>query len=320
MSIDLDYAREVLRTEASAITALEGRLDDRFCRAAEMILACRGHVVVTGMGKAGLIGAKISATLASTGTPSLFLHPAEAIHGDLGRVMKDDVVLALSNSGETEELIQLVPALKRIGAPVIAITASAKSALGSISDLCLEMGKIPEACPLGLAPSASTTALLALGDALSLCVLKARDFKAEDYAQFHPGGDLGRRLMKVSEVMRSGDRDPHVRETQTVQEAISMITKARAGAVTIVDAAGRLVGIFTDGDLRRHMSRSADALRGPIQSVMTRTPVTLRPEALAVEAVRLLREKKIDEVPVLDADGRPVGMLDVQDLLAAGLV
>lgn len=320
MPIDREYAREVLRTEAAAIVSLEGRLGETFSRAAEMILGCRGRIVVTGMGKAGLIGAKISATLASTGTPSLFLHPAEAIHGDLGRVVRDDVVLALSNSGETDELTLLLPALKRIGTPILSITGSPQSTLGTLSDLCLDMGRIEEACPLGLAPSASTTAMLALGDALALTVLKARDFKAEDYAQFHPGGDLGRRLMKVGEIMRTGERDPRVTEAQTVQEALTAITKARAGAVTVVAADGRLAGIFTDGDLRRHIAGDVSVLRGSVGRVMTRHPVTVRPDALAVEALRILRERKIDELPVVDPEARPLGMLDVQDLLAAGLV
>ena len=317
--MDLEYAREVLRTESDAIRSLIDRVGDSFKAAAERIRACEGHVVVSGMGKAGLIGLKISATLASTGTPSHFVHPAEAVHGDLGRIMKKDVLLALSNSGESEEILRLIPKIRAIGAQVIALTARADSSLGRVSDVVVELGRIEEACPLGLAPSASTTALLALGDALALCVQKARGFDQENYAFFHPAGELGRKLQKVADVMRTGDRHPVVREETPVGEAIGLITKARAGAVSVVRADGRLAGIFTDGDLRRLQSRNPLGLQERIGSVMTRTPTTIEPDRLVADALRILREKRIDELPVVDDRGVPVGMLDIQDVLGAGL-
>jgi arabinose-5-phosphate isomerase len=318
--MNLEHAKEVLKAEAEAILSLLPRLDGRFTKAVERIVACTGQVIVTGMGKAGLVGQKISATFASTGTPSIFLHPAEAYHGDLGRVRRQDLVLALSNSGETDEILQLVPHVRKIGAEVVSLTARADSSLGKISDIVLEMGRIEEACPLRLAPSASTTALLALGDALALTVLQLRGFSQEQFAFYHPAGALGRKLQKVREVMRSGERHQVVREETTVTEAIGLITRARAGAISIVDAHGRLSGIFTDGDLRRMMSREPDRLTGPIRDVMTRRPTTVGPDQLAVEALKILREKKIDEVPVVEAAGQPVGMLDVQDLLDVDLV
>lgn len=318
--MDLNRAREVLKVEAQAILSLVDRLGADFTSAVEAVAACEGLVVVTGMGKAGLIAQKVSATFASTGTPSIFLHPAEAYHGDLGRVGKEDVVLALSNSGETEEVVRLLPSLRRLGARVVALTASRQSTLGKNADLVIELGRIEEACPLGLAPSATTTALLALGDALAFCVFESRGFDREKFAFYHPGGDLGRRLLKVSDVMRGGDRNAVVVESTTVSEAVAAITKARAGAVCVVDAAGKLAGIFTDGDLRRAMSRDPKLISGRIADVMTRSPKTIGPERLATEALRILREKKIDELPVVDAAGTPVGMLDVQDLLDVGAV
>lgn len=318
---DLDIARAVFRAEADAVLSLAARLDDGFTRAVQLVLECEGRVVVTGMGKAGLIGQKISATFASTGTPSLFVHPAEAHHGDLGRIVGEDVVLALSNSGETEEMNRLLPSLKKIGAPLVAITSSESSVLGRAADAVLSIGDLPEADPLGLAPSSSTAAMLAMGDALVLCVLQRRGFDREQYAFYHPGGELGRRLLRVHDVMRTNERNPIVPEAVCVQDALLAITGARAGAVSVVGAGGRLAGIFTDGDLRRHLQRGGDGLLGaPIGTVMTRGPVTIAPERFATEAVRILKEKKIDELPVVDAEGRPVGMLDVQDLLGVGLV
>jgi arabinose-5-phosphate isomerase len=317
--MSLDRAREILRTEAEAVRAVAARLDRSFEDAVRTLAACTGHVVVTGMGKAGLVGQKISATLASTGTPSIFLHPAEAHHGDLGRVLPADVVLALSNSGETDELVRLVPWIKQLGARIVAITASRTSPLGANADVVVELGRIEEACPLGLAPSATTTALLAVGDALALCVLEARGFDKERFAFFHPGGQLGRKLLKVSEVMRSGERSPVVREDTPLAEAIAAITRARAGAVSVADASGRLTGIFTDGDLRRTMSRNPALLTARVGEVMTRNPKTVGPDRLASEALRILREKKIDELPVVGPAGEPVGMIDVQDLLDVGV-
>lgn len=318
--MDLDYAREVLRLEAAAITSVLPRIDDGFGRAVRLVIECRGHVVVTGMGKAGLIGQKISATFASTGTPSHFLHPAEAYHGDLGRVKKEDVVIALSNSGETDELIRLLPKIREIGARIVSITAKRGSSLGKLSDQVLELGAIEEACPLGLAPSASTTAMLALGDALALTVLKERGLDKETYAFYHPGGELGRRLQKVRDVMRAGERNPIVTEDTAVAEALARITAARCGAVSVVNAEGRFAGIFTDGDLRRLLSKNPLGISENIGRVMTRTATVIDPDKLVGEAVRILREKKIDELPVVDGQGAPVGMLDIQDLLGVGII
>ena len=315
-----DKAREILRTEAAAVQSLADRIGPEIDAAIGAILEGKGHLVVTGMGKAGLVGQKISATFASTGTPSLYLHPAEAYHGDLGRVLAADVVLAISNSGETEEVVRLLPSLKQIGAKIIAITASKGSTLGRTADIVIELGRIEEACPLKLAPSATTTAILALGDALALSVLEARGFDQERFALFHPGGDLGRKLLKVSDEMRTGERNPNVREETPLTEAIATITRARAGAVSIVDAAGRLSGVFTDGDLRRTMSRDPKLIVSRIGEVMTRRPKTISPDRLASEALKVLHEKKIDELPVVNEKGEPVGMLDVQDLLDVGVV
>jgi arabinose-5-phosphate isomerase len=315
-----DKGREILKIEAGAVLSLADRLGPEFDAAIDTIVAGKGHLVVTGMGKAGLVAQKISATFASTGTPSIFLHPAEAYHGDLGRVLAADVVLAISNSGETEEVVRLLPSIKQIGARVIAVTASKASSLGRTADIVIELGRIEEACPLKLAPSATTTAILALGDALALCVLDARGFDKEQFALFHPGGDLGRTLLKVSDVMRTGDRNPLVKEDTSITEAIAAITKARAGAVTIQDASGRLSGIFTDGDLRRTISRDPKLITSKIGDVMTRKPRTITPDRLASEALKVLHEKKIDELPVVNDRGEPVGMIDVQDLLDVGIV
>ncbi len=318
--MSLEKAREILRTEASAILSLADRLGKAFDEAVQMIVSCHGHVVVTGMGKAGIIGRKISATLASTGTPSIFLHAAEAYHGDLGRVVKEDVVLAISNSGETDELVRLLPLLRQLGARVLALTATRESTLGKNADVVLELGRIEEACPLGLAPSATTTAALALGDALALCVLEARGFDTEKFAFYHPGGELARKLMKVSDVMRTGERNPVVTEETPLADALGAITGARAGAVSIVDGSRKLTGILTDGDLRRAVGRDPKVLTSLIRDVMTRTPLTITPDRFASEALAILHEKRIDELPVVDEQGRAVGLLDVQDLLDVGIV
>jgi arabinose-5-phosphate isomerase len=315
-----DKGREILKLEAEAVLSLAGRLGQDFDAAIDAIVGCKGHLVVTGMGKSGLVGQKISATFASTGTPSIFLHPAEAYHGDLGRVLAADVVLAISNSGETEEVARLLPSLKQIGARLIAITATRASTLGRTADIVIELGRIEEACPLKLAPSATTTAILALGDALALCVLESRGFDKEQFAFFHPGGDLGRKLLKVSDVMRTAERNPIVREETPLTEAIATITRARAGAVTVVDGAGKLSGIFTDGDLRRIIGRDPKLITSRVGDVMTRKPKTIGPERLASEALKILHEKKLDELPVVDDKGEPVGMLDVQDLLDVGVI
>jgi len=319
---DLDYGRSVVRAEAAALRAVLRRMGREFLRAVELVHGCRGTVVVTGVGKSGLVGQKISATLASTGTPSIYLHAAEALHGDVGRVRRDDVVLAVSFSGETEEVLRVVPVVRKIGARLLSITGSPDSRLAKWSDVALDLGRIAEACPLGLVPTSSTTATLALGDALAMTVSRRRRFTREDYALFHRGGSLGRQLMTVGEIMRRGREVASVRPSDAVAEALRAVSRvggARAGATLVVDARGRLVGIFTDGDLRRRLVEGTAFLGRPVREVMTRTPVTVRDTTLVAEALRVLKDRKIDEVPVLDARGRPVGLLDVQDILEVGV-
>jgi arabinose-5-phosphate isomerase len=314
----LEHAREVIRLEAATIARLEGLIGDAFLDAVERILACKGVIVVTGMGKAGIIAQKVSATLASTGTPSIFLHPAEALHGDLGRIRASDLVLVLSNSGETAELKQLVPAARRIGAGVIAVTGQIDSTLARLADSVLDIGRVDEACPLGLAPTASTSALLALGDALAMVVSRARDFSREAYALYHPAGALGRKLMRVSEVMRKGAELPLCRAGTELGQVLRVMgeTPGRPGAALIVDAKGALVGIFTDGDLRRLLEEKGELRReAPIDAYMGRNPKFIGPDALLEEAERALREHKVDQMPVVDESRRPVGLVDVQDLL-----
>src|SRR5437899_2184312 len=317
-----DYARGVLRAEAAAIEQLCARIDGDFSEAVERILACSGRVVVTGMGKPGFIAQKISATFASTGTPSLFLHPAEALHGDLGRLVPGDLVLALSNSGETEEILRLLPALKRMGAPIIAVTGGQKSSLAAAADVVLEIGPVPEACPLGLAPTASTVALLAMGDALAMAVQHRRGFSPEQFASLHPGGALGRQLLRVRDVMRTGPRNPTVRSDASLRETAAVMTRTegRPGAASVVDAEGKLIGIFTDGDLRRLVQCGEVDFTRPVSAVMGKSPRVVGPDDLAIAAAAMLRDIQVDQLPVVDADGRPVGLLDIQDLLAARLL
>ena len=312
-------AREVLRIEADAIRRLIPRIGRAFETAVSLLVNCKGRVMVSGMGKAGLIGQKLSATLASTGTPSHWLHPAEAIHGDLGRITKDDVLIALSKSGETEELNRLLPVIKRIGSRLIALTGNPHSTLAKHSDVVLDVTVKQEACTLNLAPTSSTTAMLAMGDALAVVVAEKRGFRERDFALLHPGGQLGRRLLlRVSEVMRTREANPVVRETARVKEVLVAITRARAGCASITDGKGRLVGIFTDGDLRRHIDATPNLAQQRVRDVMTRKPKTIHADRLAAEALRILREHKIDELVVVDGHRTPVGLLDVQDLLKAG--
>lgn len=314
----IQRAAEVLRHEARAIAGLESRLGPSFETAVDLVLGCTGMVVVTGMGKAGLVGAKISATLASTGTPSLTLHPGEALHGDLGRIRAQDLVLALSNSGETAEIKALLPAAKRIGAQVLAITESANSTLGRFADAVLELGPVSEACPLGLAPTTSTSAMLALGDALSMVVSEERGFSTSDFARFHPAGSLGRRLMQVREVMRTGPQVAIIGESATLADVLELgsRTKGRPGATLIVDSGGQLTGIFTDGDMRRMLETIESGPRkAPIAPYMGRSPRFVRPDQLVDEALAALRTNKIDQLAVLDDQRRPIGLLDVQDVL-----
>ncbi|HED66047.1 MAG TPA: KpsF/GutQ family sugar-phosphate isomerase [Planctomycetes bacterium] len=314
----LAQAAEVIRLEARTIESLLPLLDERFEDAVERILASDGSLVVTGVGKARLVGAKLSATFASTGTPSIALHPTEALHGDLGRIQARDVVLAISNSGETEEVKALIPHVRRIGACVIAMTGQTESTLARMADVVLDIGRVDEACPFGLAPTASTSAMMALGDALAMVVLSARGFSREDYARFHPGGSLGRKLMRVKEVMRRGEELPLVSPKASVREVLLTMseTPGRPGAALVVDGTRTLCGIFTDGDLRRLLEADATgALTDPVESHMGRSPKTVRGDALVADAERLLREHKIDQIAVVDEGGCAVGLLDVQDLL-----
>lgn len=319
--IDLDLARRVLQAEGGAISALAGRLGEGFAAAAGAILRCEGKVVMTGVGKAGIIAQKLSATLASTGTLSIYLHPVEALHGDLGRLERNDVVIALSHSGASEEIVRLLDHIKARGAILVAMTGCEDSPLGRHADITICYGQVEEACPHGLAPTVSTSCMLALGDALALTVMKARDFKAEDFAVFHPGGSLGRKLLKVEEAMsfRPGEHLRLVSDTLTLGEALAEAEKAgrRSGAMLLVDSTGKLSGIFTDADLRRKLvaGGGGDILARPVREVMTRNPKRARLGDLASEALAVLNANRIDELPVVDADDRPVGIIDVQDLL-----
>jgi len=317
----LAFARDVLRIEAEALDRVREQLDGTIARAAALIHGGLGGVIVTGMGKAGLVGQKLAATLASTGTRAYPLHPGEAIHGDLGRVRGDDVVLALSQSGETAEVLRIIPAIRRLGATLIAITERTSSSLGRAADFCITLGPIDEACPLGLAPSASSTAMMAVGDALALLVSRLRNFRAEDFARYHPGGSLGRRLAFVEDLMRTDGRLRRARRSQTVREVFVALAgpRRRSGAVLIVDEAGRLVGIFTDSDLARLFERRQDALLDQsIAAVMTADPIQVVVGATVAEAVDLMKARKISELPVVDRGGRPVGLIDLTDLI--GLV
>ncbi|GGX93980.1 KpsF/GutQ family sugar-phosphate isomerase [Vogesella alkaliphila] len=317
----LALAREVLAIEAAAITRLASRLDDSFSAAVELILACEGRVVVSGMGKSGHIGNKIAATLASTGTPAFFMHPAEAAHGDLGMLTERDILLALSNSGESDELLALLPALKRKGVPIIALTGRPQSTLATEASIHLDAGVEKEACPLGLAPTASTTAALALGDALAVALLDARDFKPEDFALSHPGGSLGRKLLvHISDLMHGGDALPRVMSGSSLKDALLEMTRKGLGMTAICDADGRLLGIFTDGDLRRTLDRSLDLAGLCIDDVMARQPRTIESHRLATEAANEMEHHKINGLLVTDRAGNLVGALNMHDLLKAGVV
>jgi len=317
----LDLAREVLRIEAREVEALAARLDEHFVRAVALMLQCRGRVVVSGMGKSGHVGRKIASTLASTGTPSFFMHPAEASHGDLGMITGEDVVLALSNSGESGELLAIVPQIKRTGARLISVTGNAGSELARESDVHLDASVSQEACPLGLAPTASTTAALALGDALAVALLDARGFSAEDFARAHPGGALGRRLLvHVRDVMRQGNEIPRVLQGVALSQALLEMSRKGLGMTAIVDAAGHPVGIFTDGDLRRAFENGINVATTLVDAVMHATPQTIAPQKLAVEAVELMEHYKINGLLVIDEQGALVGALNMHDLLRAKVV
>ena len=311
---DFALARKVLQTEAAAILALVDRLDDRFDRAIRLLIDCRGRVIVTGMGKSGIICRKIAATFSSTGTPAFFLHPAEAIHGDLGVLQADDVIVALSYSGETDELLGLIETIKRLGARLIAITGDPQSTLSKAADVALDCHVSKEACPLNLVPTASTTAALALGDALAMTLLVAKGFKQENFANLHPGGKLGKRLMRAEQLMHSGDQAPVVRAGDEMREVIYEISRKKLGMSCVVDAAGRLVGIITDGDLRRHMADTADLLAQRAEAVMSRNPVTIPPDTLAVEVLNTLERRKITSVVVVNGEQQVLGVVHLHDL------
>lgn len=320
----LEQAKTVLKIEAQAILDLLPRIDENFSAAIQMILDSKGRVVVTGMGKSGIIGRKISATLASTGTPSFFLHPAEGIHGDLGMVTKEDVVLALSNSGETAELLGVLPSIRRIGASIIAMSGNAQSTLAKNGDVFLDAGVQQEACPLGLTPTASTTATLALGDALAVTLLSRKNFTKSDFAIFHPGGSLGRKLLlTVEDLMHTGEETPVVLAKTTVQEALFVITSKGLGAAIVVDDENRMLGLLTDGDIRRGLSHGYDFLAKPVTELMTNSPKYITREKLAAQALHVMENNKprpITVLPVLDADKKAVGLLHMTDLVRQGVV
>jgi arabinose-5-phosphate isomerase len=317
----LSLARETFAIEAAAVQGLSSRVDERFAQAVQWMLNCRGRVVVMGMGKSGHVGRKIAATLASTGTPAMFVHPAEASHGDLGMIKSIDVVLAISNSGESEELTAILPVLKRMGAPLIALTAGAQSTLARHANVTLDTSVEKEACPLNLAPTASTTAQLAMGDALAVVLLDARGFKAEDFARSHPGGALGRKLLTlVSDVMRSGDQVPCVRTDTGFTAVMREMSAKGLGATAVVSESHQPVGIFTDGDLRRLVEKGADLRHLCAADVMHPHPRTVRQDALAVEAVELMEAHRITSVLVVDAQGLLVGALNTNDLMRAKVI
>lgn len=313
-----DRAKEVLRIEADGILELVGRIDERFSEAVQLLYQCKGRVVVTGIGKPGIIGRKLSATFASTGTPSLFLHPVEAAHGDLGMVVKDDVVVAISNSGETEELVKLVPVIKKIGAKLIVLTGNPNSTLSGFSDICIDISVAQEACKFGLIPTTSTTAALAVGDALAVVLLEKRGFNLKSYAFYHPGGAIGRKFLQVKDLMRKGNDHAVVPEDTLVSDVLVAITRARAGSATVIDKEGKVCGIFTDGDLRRSLEKDPMVTTKPVREVMTPNPITIQPDTLVVEAQRIIKERKIDELLVVDAQKRAVGIVDEKDLLGMG--
>jgi len=317
----LAMAREVLEIEAKAISDLIGRLDRSFAQAVQTVLNCRGRVVVSGIGKSGHIARKIASTLASTGTPAFFVHPAEASHGDLGMVARDDVFIALSNSGESDELLAIVPLLKRQGAKLVAMTGNPKSELAREADVHLYAGAEKEACPLNLAPTASTTAALALGDALALALMQAKGFTRDEFAAAHPGGALGRRLLThVRDVMRTGENAPRVAHTATTLEGMLEVSRGRMGMTAILDGGGRVIGIFTDGDLRRSLEKGVDLRATPITAVMTREPRTIGPGKLAAEAVEIMERFKINQLVVVDEEGKLLGALNMHDLFRAKVI
>lgn len=312
----LATAQHVLIAESAALTEMAGQLGADFIKAVHFLVNCKGRVIVSGMGKSGHIARKIAATMASTGTPSHFVHPGEASHGDLGMIMKDDVVIALSNSGETAELTDLVSYTRRFSIPLIAITRKSQSSLGGAADVTLELPNAPEVCPMGLAPTTSTTMQLALGDALAVATLECKGFTAEDFRNFHPGGKLGKILLRVNEIMHSGSELPVALESDVMSNVLVIMTEKRFGCAAIVNKDGMLSGIITDGDLRRHMQ--GDLLKKSAADVMTKNPLSIQPQMLAAEAIKILNETKRTQLLVAE-NGKPVGILHIHDLLRAGI-
>jgi arabinose-5-phosphate isomerase len=314
-------ARQVLTVEAQAVEQLKSRIDDRFVHACELMLRCRGRIVVLGIGKSGHIGGKIAATLASTGTPAFFVHPAEASHGDMGMITAQDVVLALSNSGETEEILTLLPLIKRLGAPLITVTGNLGSTLARAAEVHIDVSVPQEACPLGLAPTSSTTATLAMGDALAVALLEARGFTAEDFARSHPGGRLGRRLLLlIDDVMHTGEQMPLNSPDHLVKDALLEMSRKGLGTTVVVDGDERVLGVFTDGDLRRALDRQVDVHSARVADVMTPHCKTIAPGTLAAEALLMMQQYKINALPVVNADGKLIGVLNMHDLLRAGVL
>lgn len=317
----LSHAREVFEAEAKAIRDLRERLDARFEQALELLRTCKGQIVVTGIGKAGFLAQNLSSVLASTGVRSLYLHPADAMHGDLGRVHPGDVAIALSNSGSSEEVVRLLPSFQRLGVPLVALTGNPQSPLARAADVVIDLGPISEACPLGLVPTASLAAMHAMGDALALCLMRERAFTAEAYGRLHPGGQLGRDVLRVAELMRTDSALPLVHEDASLSDAVVVMTNTagRPGAAVVVDDAGRLIGIFTDGDLRRRVEQGDTDFTRPIGAVVGRSPRVAHPTERVREAAERMRDTGVDQLPVVDADGRLVGLLDIQDVLASKL-
>jgi arabinose-5-phosphate isomerase len=316
-----ELARATLAIEAEAVRQLGTRIDERFVRACRYMFACPGRIVVLGIGKSGHIGSKIAATLASTGTPAFFVHPAEASHGDMGMITAQDVVMALSNSGGTEEILTLLPLIKRLGVPLIALTGNPDSLLARAADVHLDVSVAQEACPLGLAPTSSTTATLAMGDALAVALLEARGFTAEDFARSHPGGRLGRRLLLlIDDVMHAGTQIPRSAPADLLRDALLEMSRKGLGMTVVVDAADRVLGVFTDGDLRRALDRQVDLHSAQVTEVMTRNCKTITPGTLAAEALRMMQEYKINALPVVDCKRTLLGVLNMHDLLRAGVL
>jgi arabinose-5-phosphate isomerase len=314
-------ASQVLAIEARAVEQLTSRIDDRFVRACAIMLHCQGRIVVLGIGKSGHIGGKIAATLASTGTPAFFVHPAEASHGDMGMITAGDVVVALSNSGETDEILTLLPLIKRLGAPLIALTGNPDSTLAAAADVHLDVSVPQEACPLGLAPTSSTTATLAMGDALAVALLEARGFTAEDFARSHPGGRLGRRLLLlIDDVMHAGEQMPRSAPDDLLKDALLEMSRKGLGTTVVVDGEDRVLGVFTDGDLRRALDRQVDVHAARVAEVMTRHCKSIAPGTLAAEALRMMQQYKINALPVVNSAGKLVGVLNMHDLLRAGVL